>query len=147
MPRGVGHSKLTPLLALNPRVSTWTSPAAFKAAKPAGLSEKTIDAIVDAIPAYLAWKAATGLVPSTVAPSTVVPTVVPAKQYVFVFTGVRDKTFESALQAKGHIIADTVTKKTTHVVYADGATTSTKMIKAKEMGATLLPLSQAKADF
>ena len=146
MPRGVGHSKLAPLLALNPRVSTWTSDP-FKAAKPAGLSEKTIDAIVDAIPAYLAWKAATGLAPATVVPPTVVPTAVPAKQYVFVFTGVRDKTFEAALQAKGHIIADTVTKKTTHVVYADGATTSTKMIKAKEMGAALLPLSQAKADF
>jgi len=146
MPRGVGHSKLTPLLALNPNPTTWTSAGpAFKAAKPAGLSEKTIDAIVDAIPAYLVWKTATGL--STVV-STVVPTVVPApgKQYVVVFTGMRDKTFEAALQAKGHIIADTVTKKTTHVVYADGPMpTTTKITKAKEAGIKVLSLSEFRS--
>ena len=146
MPRGVGHSKLTPLLTLNPKVTTWTA-AAFKAAKPAGLSEKTIDAIVEAIPAYLTWLAATGLV--TTAPS-VIPTVIPVpdKQYIVVFTGVRDKTFEAALQAKGHIIADSVTKKTTHVIHADGTATatSTKLIKAQEMGAKILSLSSAKAE-
>jgi len=149
MPRGVGHSKLTPLLALNPMVTTWTSAGpAFKAAKPAGLSEKTIDAIMEAIPAYLAWKTATGLASSAAPSPPVAPAPAPAsgKQHVVVFTGVRDKAFEAALQAKGHIVADTVTKKTTHVIYADGATTSTKMIKAKEMGAALLSLSEAKVE-
>jgi len=144
MPRSVGHTKLTPLLALNPNPALWTA-AELKAARPAGLSEKTIDAIIAAIPAYLAWKAATGLVPS-------IKTVqVPAppknqKQLVIVFTGVRDKALEAALVTKGHIVADTVTKKTTHVVHADGpaTATTTKIIKAQEMGATILTLSECK---
>ena len=60
-----------------------------------------------------------------------------------VFTGVRDKELEAALQAAGHIVADTVSKKTTHVVYADGPQpTTTKITKAKEMGAELLTLSE-----
>ena len=147
MPRSVGHTKLTPLLALNPNPATWTA-AALKAKRPSGLSESTIDAIVEAIPAYLAWKTATGLTPSvqgTPAPSSHGPLVGPlvGPQHTIVFTGVRDKAFEAQLQAKGHVIADTVTKKTTHVVYT-GSATSTKIIKAQELGITLLTLSEAK---
>jgi NAD-dependent DNA ligase len=146
MPRGVGHTKLTPLLALYPNPATWpTQVASIKAKRPAGLSDKTIDAIADTIPAYLAWKAATGLSPAS---SGVPAPVVPEKQYVVVFTGVRDKEFEAALQAAGHIVADTVTKKTTHVIHADGpgSSTSTKIIKAQEMGVIIQSLSQAKAN-
>ena len=152
MPRGVGHTKLTPLLALNSNPTYWVTegPGAFKAAKPAGLSDKTIDAIIEAIPAYLAWKMATGLSASTADTSlTAVPVLPPGqKQHVIVFTGVRDKAFEAILTAKGHIIADTVTKKTTHVVHADGpgTATSTKIVKAQEMGAKILTLSAAKAE-
>ena len=147
MPRGVGHTKLTPLLVLNPNPTYWIAEA-FKAAKPAGLSDKTIDAIIEAIPAYLAWKTATGLsasVPPALAPPTVLPS---GQQHVIVFTGVRDKAFEAILVAKGHIVADTVTKKTTHVVHADGPGTalSGKIIKAQEMGAKILTLSAAKAE-
>jgi NAD-dependent DNA ligase len=131
------------LLALNPNPATWTA-AALKAKRPAGLSDKTIDAIVEAIPTYLTWKVATDLTPSVQGapvPSSQGPTVGP--QYTIVFTGVRDKAFEEQLQAKGHIIADTVTKKTTHVIYA-GTATSTKVIKAQELGIILLTLSDAK---
>ena len=151
MPRGVGHTKLTPLLALNPVPATWISEgagAAFKAAKPAGLSDKTIDAIIEVIPVYLAWKTATGLMASVASVSPALP-VAPApgqKQHVIVFTGVRDKAFEAALTAKGHIVADTVTKKTTHVVHGPGTALSGKIIKAQEMGAKILTLSAAKAE-
>ena len=150
MPRGVGHTKLTPLLALNPTPATWIAAGgAFKAAKPAGLSDKTIDAIIEVIPAYLAWKAATGFTATAPPIVSAPPAPVPGqKQHIVVFTGVRDKAFEAALQAKGHIIADTVTKKTTHVVHADGPGTalSGKIIKAQEMGAKILTLSAAKAE-
>jgi NAD-dependent DNA ligase len=144
MPRGVGHSKLTPLLALNPSPASWIA-AEFNAKRPAGLSEKTIDAIVDAIPAYLAWKAATGLVASVSVPVAPAAAVADASQMTVVFTGVRDKVLEAALQSKGHIVADAVTKRTTHLVHADGAAaTSTKLIKAQEMGIKILPLSDFK---
>lgn len=144
MPRSVGHSKLTPLLTLIPNPATWPAQiATLKANRPTGLSDKTIDAIVEVIPAYLAWKAATGLTTTSVVVKAPVPA---GQQYTVVFTGVRDKAFEEALQAKGHIVASAVTKKTTHVIHANGVatTTSTKLIKAQEMGVTLLSLSQAK---
>ena len=141
MPRSVGHTKLTPLLAIESQPALWTA-AALKAQRPAGLSDKTIDAIVDAIPAYLAWKTATGLSPSS---SSSAPAPILPGAKVVVFTGVRDKVLEAALLAKGYVIADTVTKKTTHLIYADGST-STKLIKAKEMGITTMTLTQAKAE-
>jgi len=158
MPRSVGHTKLTPLLALNPSPATWLKGEAFKAARPAGLSDKTIDAIVDAIPAYLAWKAATGLSASLSKLSASLPTAVaslsaslvpaPTNKHIVVFTGVRDKAFEATLQAAGHIVADTVTKKTTHLIHADGPGTalSTKVVKAQEMGIAIMSLSQAKTN-
>jgi DNA ligase (NAD+) len=147
MPRSVGHTKLTPLLALNPNPATWTAPA-LKASRPAGLSDKTIDAIVDAIPAYLAWKTATGLVAPAVQQEKQEKPEKPVKALTVVFTGVRDKALEAALTAKGHIVADTVTKKTTHVVHADGTATitSTKLVKAQEMGITIQSLSQFRAN-
>ena len=62
---------------------------------------------------------------------------------VVVFTGGRDKELEEKLQATGHTVADTVSKKTTHVVYADGpAPTTTKITKAKELGAQILSMSE-----
>lgn len=148
MPRGVGHSKLTPLLAINPDPATWTS-AALKAERPAGLSDKTIDAIVEAIPAYLDWLASTGF--TTVALAAVVAAAVagpgegPEHPITVVFTGVRDRPLEAHLQAAGHTVADAVTKKTTHVVYADGPLPSTgKVVKAQELGIPVLSLSAFK---
>lgn len=142
MPRAVGPSRLTPLLALEPNPSLWpTSVAALKAAKPAGLSIATIDAIVEAIPAYLAWFAETELSVTAEIKQKPIHTV-PAEVWTIVFTGVRDKETEAALDAAGHIVADTVTKKTTHVVHADGPPgTSTKIKKAQEVGAQILTLS------
>jgi NAD-dependent DNA ligase len=60
-----------------------------------------------------------------------------------VLTGFRDKALEAALTARGHTLADSVTKKTTHVVYPDGPEpSSTKITKAREIGiAEILSLS------
>lgn len=135
MPRGVGHQKLKPLLEINPTPSTWTTSMSAP-----GLSEKTIEAIVAAIPAYLSWKSAMGLKVSKSEKTNN-----PENQIkgVIVFTGVRDKELEAALIAKGYTIADSITKKTTHLIYGD---TTAKYTKAKELGLSLLTLEQAKAE-
>lgn len=156
MPRGVGHSKLTPLLALNPAPYSWSA-SAFKAARPAGLSDKTIDAIVAAIPDYLAWLDSTGFAAVAADPGPL-PAAGPGPEHpiTVVFTGVRDRPLEAVLQAAGHTVADTVTKKTTHVVYADGPAASVlgmqgpepstgKVAKAQELGIPVLSLSAFKA--
>jgi NAD-dependent DNA ligase len=167
MPRGVGHTKLKPLLALNPTPATW-SPAAFKADRPAGLSAKTIDEICEAVPAYLAWRAANSNIGpavcglpgadakgSHIGTSTAVggagvseaTTPVPTgPKMIVVLTGFRDKALTTQLEAAGHTMADTVSKKTTHVVYPDGPEpTSTKLSKAKELGATVLSASAIRS--
>jgi DNA ligase (NAD+) len=157
MPRGVGHSKLTPLLALKPDPATWiTDVASLKAAHPAGLSDKTIDAIVAAVPDYLAWIATTGFSASSVSSSALAsasasasssgPILKPEHQLVVVFTGTRDKALEAQLTAAGHVVADSVNKKTTHVVYPDGPIpTSSKITKAQELGIPVETLSAFKS--
>jgi len=144
MPRSVGHTKLTPLLALNPNPATWST-VEFKAAKPAGISPATIDAIVEAIPAYTEWVTSNNLT-ANAEPAKTKPKPVIAGSWTVVFTGVRDKALEAALEAAGHTVADAVTKKTTHVVYADGPLpTTTKITKAEEIGAKILSLSEFRA--
>jgi NAD-dependent DNA ligase len=65
---------------------------------------------------------------------------------VVVMTGGRDKELEAALTAAGHIVADTVTKKTTHVVHPDGPMPTTgKAAKAREIGAAVMTLTQFRA--
>lgn len=143
--RGIGHSKLKPLLELEPSPAAWTS-APLKAAKPAGLSATTIDAIVEAIPAYLAWRAETGLAPAAPVPVQAVAAPSVGPRMTVVLTGFRDKALEAALQAAGHQVADAVSKKATHVVYPDGPQpTSTKITKALELGLTVLPVSALRA--
>lgn len=143
MPRGVGHSKLTPLLAMNPDPATWSA-AAFKMSRPAGLSDKTIDEIVAAVPAYLAWRLSSA--PATPAPSVQAQPAHTGK--IIVFTGGRDKALEAALQAAGHQVADAITKKTTHIAYPDGPEpSSTKITKAREMGIAILSASALRAEF
>jgi NAD-dependent DNA ligase len=141
MPRGVAASKLHPLLALEANPAAW--PAALPAAAcPPGLSTTTIEAIVSAIPAYIAWRTANPNIQpqaALVAP----PSTPSAIQMVVVLTGFRDRALEATLQAAGHIITDSVTKRTTHVVYPDGpAPTTGKAAKAADVGARLLSVSE-----
>jgi DNA ligase (NAD+) len=143
--RGIGHSKLQPLLAINSSPATWSA-APFKAARPAGLSEKTIDEIVAAVPAYLAWRTANGLTASAAPPAVAAIVIPTGPKMTVVLTGFRDKELEAALAAAGHATADTVTKKVTHVVHPDGPTpTSTKITKARDLGITVLTLTEMRA--
>jgi DNA ligase (NAD+) len=140
MPRGVGHSKLTPLLALEPNVAAWTQ--ARLSPRPAGLSDKTIEAIVASVPTYLAWLAETGFDVEELTAGAPAPAVAAAAAMTVVFTGARDKALEAALAAKGHTVAASVTKKTTHVVYPDGPPpTSSKITAAQAAGIPIFPLS------
>ncbi len=142
LPRGVSHAKVAPLLALNPNPATWSS-AALQAARPAGLSNTTIEAIVASIPAYLEWLAETGFGSLGPAPAAQKPA--PADRMVVVMTGFRDKALETALTEAGHLVNPAVTKQTTHVLYPDGPEpASTKLDKAKSLGIPILPKSQLK---
>lgn len=151
MPRGIGHRKLTPLFQINPNPAKW-SVAEFVAASPAGISETMIQEVVANIPAYLKWKKDNfgdiSLVPSVVSSPPTSSSIKTEDIAVIVLTGFRDKGLEAALTAKGHNVADSVTKKTTHVVYPDGPEpSSTKITKGREYGAHILSLSDLKELF
>ncbi len=138
MPRGVGSTKLQPLLAIEPHPELWNA-TTLKAYRPAGLSEATIDAIVETVPAYMAWLAETKL---TASATQIQSTVAKSSGFVVVLTGFRDKVLETAMATAGHTIADSVTKKTTHVVHPDGPIpVSTKIAKAQEIGASVMSVS------
>lgn len=141
MPRGVGHSKLGPLLAIEPNVAAWTQ--ARLSPRPAGLSDKTIEAIVASVPAYLAWLAETGFeVAEAPAVAAVAAVAVAAAPMTVVFTGTRDKALEADLATKGHTVGASITKKTTHVVYPDGPPpTSSKITVAQAAGIPTLPMT------
>jgi len=126
MPRGIGHTKLQALFDAEPEYSKWSPTLQVP-----GL--KSAEAIVAALPEYTAWKEANGLISAhTVAPAQ---GTVPANQMVVVMTGFRNKDLETKLASMGHIVADTITKKTTHVLHPDGPTpSSTKIQKALGMG-------------
>jgi DNA ligase (NAD+) len=144
MPRGVGHTKLAPLLAIQSDPTKWDR-TVFKAARPAGLSDKTIDAIVDSLGAYYAWRAMNPLIHPYVSTIAAAPSVKPGSLCV-VFTGARDKELEAAMGATGHVVTDAISKKTTHVVYPDGPVpTSSKITKAQAAGIPTIPMSELKA--
>lgn len=142
MPRGIGHTRLAPLLAQRPDPRTWTADLTSE-----GISPTTMSAIVAAVPAYLTWRTAN--FPTWTPPSTaaVTATAAPAAgAWTVVFTGIRDKALEAHIAAAGHVVADSVSKKTTHVVHPDGpAPTSTKITKARELGARILSVSEFRA--
>ena len=146
LPRGVSHAKIAPLLALNPNPASWSA-TALQAARPAGLSDKTIEAIVASIPAYQEWLAETGF--SVTASVTQKPAAEAKDRMVVVMTGFRDKVLETQLVAAGHLVAPAITKQTTHVLYPDGPAgspvpTSAKLDKATSMGIPIMPKSQLK---
>jgi DNA ligase (NAD+) len=146
-PRGIGHTRLTPLLAINPTPATWTA-AALTAAAPAGLSPATIEAICAAIPAYLAWRTENfPTAVTSVATTTASVATAAASGHHIVFTGFRDKALETALTTAGHTVSDTVSRKTTYVLYPDGPEpASTKITKAREYGtAQILSVSAGRA--
>lgn len=147
MPRGVARSKLQTLLICNADPTTWTA-AALQATRPAGLSDKTIEEIVAAVPACLSWSAANAIIAS----APIIQTEAGSSgsrnngpSFNVVLTGFRDKALEAMLVATGHTVADAVTKKTTHVVHPDGPTpTSTKIAKARDAGVAVMSVSEFK---
>lgn len=61
------------------------------------------------------------------------------------FTGIRDKELELAIIAQGGEIVNGVSKKTTHLIVADLASTSSKMTKAKELNIPVFTIESFKA--
>lgn len=63
----------------------------------------------------------------------------------FVFTGVRRKDLEDLIQEKGGVIADSVSKNTTHLIMKVKGSGSAKEVKAEKAGVTIWEVSELEA--
>jgi NAD-dependent DNA ligase len=140
LPRGVGERKLRLLYSLVPDARNWNS-----VLKVAGWSEGTLNELLVALPAALAWSVP--FAPSTAVSAALSATSVYAPPSVLtkfvVFTGVRDKELEAAIVAHGWSTEDAITKRTTVLVVADGEVKETgKVKKAREAGIRILRISE-----
>lgn len=61
---------------------------------------------------------------------------------VFCFTGIRMKAEEDVLINKGAKVSSSVSKNTTHVVCRDKNSTSSKIVKAREFGITIMDVDE-----
>ena len=150
LPRGVGERKLRLLYALAPDARNWNSSVSKGVA---GWTEGTLNELLGALPAALAWSvpfapgpvSAPGPVgaASPVGAATAALAPAPAPTKFVVFTGVRDKELETAIVAHGWSTEDAVTKKTTVLVVADAEVKETgKVKKAREAGIRILRISE-----
>jgi DNA ligase (NAD+) len=142
MPRGVSRTKLKPLLSLEANPQKWT--LARLSPRPEGLSTATIESIIAAVPAYIEWRTANfpGFSVITPPPETPVVSTSNVPPMSVVLTGFRDKALEEVLKGAGHTVSDSVTKKTTFVVYPDGPLpSSTKITKAQALCIRVIPVS------
>jgi NAD-dependent DNA ligase len=139
-PSGVGITKLDVLKITEPDCTKWGSPTMIA---PKGW---TVDSLRDFQKVWIAyeefrmkeWSFLPYPVPVPV-PSTVAPSVAAPKPILgsVVFSGIRDKAVEAALEAKGYKVVDAVKSDTKAVVIADGEDpstyVSTKTEKAKKI--------------
>jgi len=64
-----------------------------------------------------------------------------------VFTGFRDKEFQEKLEKLGAKVSSSVSKRTTHLLTAEPNSTSTKAVKARQLGIETLSLDEFKDKF
>lgn len=149
LPRGVGHRKLAPLSSVSkgghadPRewVRIW------KTAVPDGWTRTSLDECLKALPAAIEWRTRTFpdipwrcSIAETVAPYETGPSA-----GIVVFTGVRDKELEDVMKRAGWTVGDSVTRGTTLVITADGASHDTgKCKKAVSLKIPIQNLSQSR---
>jgi len=155
MPRGVGDRKLRPLFAVEADPRQWREVFATRLVE--GWSLETLRGLLAVLPAAFKWEekmaralgmalAAAPVAAPAAAPAPPAPAPAPPAGQV-VFSGVRDKAFEAQLVARGWTVEDSVTKKTTLLVVADGEQAETgKVKKARAAGIQILGLTAAKAN-
>ena len=165
LPRGVGDRKLRALFAVESDPHRWGEVFASRVVE--GWSLDTLAGLLAVLPVAFAWEEKVGAALGCAAPLALplplalpvalplalplplpaaLPAATPSKGTI-VFSGVRDKEFETRLAAAGWTVEDSVTKKTTVLIVADepGAETG-KVKKARAAGVQILGLTAAKAN-
>jgi DNA ligase (NAD+) len=145
LPRGIAEKKLRSLYSICADAAQWKEEL-FQPI-PAGWSEETLGEVLLAIPKAFAWITTTF---GKVIVKVEVEVEVKVKEHKgnVCFTGVRDKVLEAEMVKQGWVIEDSVTKKTTLLVVADGDTnnSSGKAKKAQQLGIRIGTISEVKKE-
>lgn len=151
LPRGCGHRKLAPLFAKESDPRKWNTAPAIQSSVPDGWTKKTLDDLLSHLPDAIRWREETfGDIPwrlgKAAAAASESKGVVAGSAGTVVFTGVRDKELEGVMKDAGWEIGDSVTRATTLLILADGASAETgKAKKAVTLGIPIQNLSQSRA--
>jgi NAD-dependent DNA ligase len=145
MPRLIGDTKLKVLFDLKADPRQWSTLPA-----PQGWSADKLAELIAVLPAYETWRQSeTPHIPYPILPVVTPVAVAPvvAKGTVC-FTGVRSKELESQLEAAGWKVVSSVSGKLGVLVVADsdGADTSEKAKKARDLGVRILKISSVKKE-
>ena len=145
MPRLIGDTKLKVLFDLKADPRQWSTLPA-----PQGWSADKLAELIAVLPAYETWRQSeTPHIPYPILPVAVtVARVQQVAKGTVCFTGVRSKELESQLEADGWKIVGSVSGKLGVLVVADsdGADTSEKAKKARDLGVRILKISSVKKE-
>ena len=145
MPRLIGDTKLKVLFDLKADPRQWnTLPA------PQGWSADKLAELIAVLPAYEAWRRSeTPHIPYPILPAAAPVVVAPSvAKGTVCFTGVRSKELEFELEAAGWKVVNSVSGKLGVLIVADtdGADTSEKAKKARDLGVRILKISSVKKE-
>ena len=145
MPRLIGDTKLKVLFDLKADPRQWSTLPA-----PQGWSADKLAELIAVLPAYEAWRRfETPHIPYPILPAVAAAVQAPvvAKGTVC-FTGVRSKELEAELEAAGWKVVSSVSGKLGVLIVADteGADTSEKAKKARDLGVRILKISSVKKE-
>ena len=154
--RGFSEKKIELVLSLYPDVLTSKENNNVKIAKIAamkGMAQKTAEAFVDRIEAFVDFMKECGLekkilLSNFISESSTVDILNPLYDKSIVMTGFRDKDLEAILKKVGAKMGSSVSKNTLCVVVKDlNSEESSKVLEAKRLGLPVLTLSQFKSQY
>ena len=154
--RGFSEKKIELVLSLYPDVLTSKENNNVKIAKIAamkGMAQKTAEAFVDRIEAFVDFMKECGLekkilLSNFISESSTVDILNPLYDKSIVMTGFRDKDLEAILKKVGAKMGSSVSKNTLCVVVKDlNSEESSKVLEAKRLGIHVLTLSQFKTQY
>ena len=154
--RAIGSTKLKTIVTAYPKILEGQVPTESQVAGISGIGPVTARQFLDSLPGFFEFMDEIG-VPcvSTAKPSATVtkataPPPPSAKSLVgqaFVFTGIRDKELEAAIEARGGKISSAVSGKTSAVIAKNPADQTGKVKEAIERGIPVVDIETFKKNY
>ena len=142
-PRGIAESKMKLVFSISKDWKKWNYEE-MKEKSPKGLPSETLKTILDCIPKFRSfYDSFTKIVGEPGGTEIETETEKTKSGRIIVFTGCTAKSLgiEDKLISQGDVLEESVTKKTTHLVYKGTIKESTKTKKAKEYGIQIVEAS------